>query len=169
MRRHTLRVLHVSMCTHARLYCRPHPALYLLYCIRKTFSAGASLYGVADLKLLAEHTHKFESRCGLARLPARLRLWLYTAVVVYPKPSTLSARAGAGLPARGCCCTAVVVYPQSPPAPAPPNPHSLSLSQHTSLAMPLSVPPTHSGTPLDLLVGLERFRFGHFWIQMLKT
>ncbi|GLI71395.1 hypothetical protein VaNZ11_016593 [Volvox africanus] len=29
---------------------------------RKTFSAGASLYGVADLKLLADHTHKFESR-----------------------------------------------------------------------------------------------------------
>ncbi|PNH08437.1 Dipeptidyl peptidase family member 6 [Tetrabaena socialis] len=29
---------------------------------RKTFSAGASLYGVADLKLLAEHTHKFESK-----------------------------------------------------------------------------------------------------------
>lgn len=29
---------------------------------RRTFSAGASLYGVADLRLLAEHTHKFESR-----------------------------------------------------------------------------------------------------------
>ncbi|GIL63954.1 hypothetical protein Vafri_17860 [Volvox africanus] len=29
---------------------------------RKTFSSGASLYGVADLKLLTDHTHKFESR-----------------------------------------------------------------------------------------------------------
>ncbi|KAL1822120.1 hypothetical protein ACET3Z_008898 [Daucus carota] len=29
---------------------------------RKTFSAGASLYGIADLKLLKEETHKFESR-----------------------------------------------------------------------------------------------------------
>ncbi|KXZ53862.1 hypothetical protein GPECTOR_6g780 [Gonium pectorale] len=29
---------------------------------RKTFAAGASLYGVADVRLLAEHTHKFESR-----------------------------------------------------------------------------------------------------------
>ncbi|KAG2492500.1 hypothetical protein HYH03_009165 [Edaphochlamys debaryana] len=29
---------------------------------RTTFHAGASLYGVADLGLLAEHTHKFESR-----------------------------------------------------------------------------------------------------------
>ncbi|GLC60849.1 hypothetical protein PLESTB_001683100 [Pleodorina starrii] len=29
---------------------------------RKTFSAGASLYGVADPKMLAEDTHKFESR-----------------------------------------------------------------------------------------------------------
>ncbi len=28
----------------------------------KTFKAGASLYGVADLKLLASDTHKFESR-----------------------------------------------------------------------------------------------------------
>ena len=28
----------------------------------KTFAAGASLYGVADLELLARHTHKFESR-----------------------------------------------------------------------------------------------------------
>ncbi len=31
---------------------------------RRTFTAGASLYGVADLRLLAEHTHKFESRWG---------------------------------------------------------------------------------------------------------
>jgi dipeptidyl aminopeptidase/acylaminoacyl peptidase len=29
---------------------------------RDDFAAGASHYGVADLKLLAEHTHKFESR-----------------------------------------------------------------------------------------------------------
>ncbi|PWA93891.1 hypothetical protein CTI12_AA065450 [Artemisia annua] len=29
---------------------------------KKTFKAGASLYGVADLKLLKEETHKFESR-----------------------------------------------------------------------------------------------------------
>ncbi|KAM0038540.1 putative beta-galactosidase [Helianthus debilis subsp. tardiflorus] len=29
---------------------------------KKTFLAGASLYGVADLKLLREETHKFESR-----------------------------------------------------------------------------------------------------------
>jgi dipeptidyl aminopeptidase/acylaminoacyl peptidase len=29
---------------------------------RDDFAAGASLFGVADLRLLAEHTHKFESR-----------------------------------------------------------------------------------------------------------
>ncbi|EFJ44080.1 hypothetical protein VOLCADRAFT_95694 [Volvox carteri f. nagariensis] len=45
-----------------------YSALYriVLHCTapptRKVFSAGASLYGVADLRLLAEHTHKFESR-----------------------------------------------------------------------------------------------------------
>ena len=31
---------------------------------RDVFSAGASLYGVADAELLAAHTHKFESRWG---------------------------------------------------------------------------------------------------------
>jgi dipeptidyl aminopeptidase/acylaminoacyl peptidase len=35
----------------------------------KTFAAGASFYGVADLALLAEHTHKFESRWGPGRKP----------------------------------------------------------------------------------------------------
>lgn len=29
---------------------------------RDVFAAGASLYGVADAELLAQHTHKFESR-----------------------------------------------------------------------------------------------------------
>lgn len=29
---------------------------------RDVFKAGASLYGVADIELLAKHTHKFESR-----------------------------------------------------------------------------------------------------------
>lgn len=29
---------------------------------RKVFQAGASLYGVADCELLAQETHKFESR-----------------------------------------------------------------------------------------------------------
>jgi hypothetical protein len=29
---------------------------------RKVFSAGASHYGVADCELLAQETHKFESR-----------------------------------------------------------------------------------------------------------
>lgn len=31
------------------------------------FSAGASLYGVADLALLAAHTHKFEARAANGR------------------------------------------------------------------------------------------------------
>ena len=31
-------------------------------CCRDVFSAGASHYGVADLELLAQETHKFESR-----------------------------------------------------------------------------------------------------------
>ena len=31
---------------------------------RDVFAAGASHYGVADLELLAQETHKFESRCG---------------------------------------------------------------------------------------------------------
>lgn len=33
-----------------------------LTCSRDVFSAGASLYGVADCELLAQETHKFESR-----------------------------------------------------------------------------------------------------------
>jgi hypothetical protein len=32
--------------------------------VRDVFKAGASLYGVADIELLAKHTHKFESRWG---------------------------------------------------------------------------------------------------------
>lgn len=37
--------------------------LQLLHAIRRdVFSAGASHYGVADLELLAQETHKFESR-----------------------------------------------------------------------------------------------------------
>jgi hypothetical protein len=31
------------------------------------FNAGASHYGVADAELLAQHTHKFESRCEAAQ------------------------------------------------------------------------------------------------------
>lgn len=33
-----------------------------MQCCRDVFSAGASHYGVADLELLAQETHKFESR-----------------------------------------------------------------------------------------------------------
>jgi dipeptidyl aminopeptidase/acylaminoacyl peptidase len=33
-----------------------------VYLCRDVFKAGASLYGVADIELLAKHTHKFESR-----------------------------------------------------------------------------------------------------------
>ncbi len=34
----------------------------MLSTCRKVFSAGASHYGVADCELLAQETHKFESR-----------------------------------------------------------------------------------------------------------
>jgi hypothetical protein len=34
---------------------------------RDVFNAGASHYGVADAELLAQHTHKFESRCVAAK------------------------------------------------------------------------------------------------------
>ena len=42
---------------------------------KDTFTAGCSLYGVADLGALAEDTHKFESRYldGLVRPRARAR------------------------------------------------------------------------------------------------
>lgn len=33
---------------------------------RDVFKSGASLYGVADIELLAKDTHKFESRWGWA-------------------------------------------------------------------------------------------------------
>lgn len=33
-----------------------------MFLCRDTFAAGASLYGVADMELLAKETHKFESR-----------------------------------------------------------------------------------------------------------
>jgi hypothetical protein len=54
--------------------------LLLLLLSRDVFKAGASLYGVADIELLAKHTHKFESRWAGAWLTTRATVLTAAAV-----------------------------------------------------------------------------------------
>ena len=50
--------------THGKPKMHQHD-LHSHHSCRNVFKAGASHYGVADLQLLAQETHKFESRCLL--------------------------------------------------------------------------------------------------------
>lgn len=67
---HKLRKCVAQVCSATLGHAMPSHAticVYMCLCLthesyRDVFSAGASHYGVADLELLAQETHKFESR-----------------------------------------------------------------------------------------------------------